>query len=261
MADSVPLMSSSGKSLIESYEQQFAALTAELTGKISSATSTSSTVSESERTTLLRQADKLFADCDELLEQIELEIRDFPTGVRPKYETRLKGYRAELERLKRDLRLRRAGLIHALEQQRRAQLLGHPDPSRLEDVDLDGAPGPSSIRSHLVPLSDDQHSTLLDSRSALDRTTNQLDQALSVAGDTERIGVGILDDLAVQRETIERSRARLHALDDTLERSGRLLNTMLFRVRQHRLLLALVLIGLVLAIIAAFAFKFRHLFT
>ena len=263
MADNVPLMSSSGKSLIESYEQQFAALTAELTGKISRATTLPSSMPEEERTTLLRQIDKLFADCDELLEQIELEIRDFPAGVRPKYEAHLKGYRAELERLKRDLRSRRAALIHALEKQRRAQLLGHKDPSRFEDVDLDVSPDSSlsSARSPLVPLSDGQRSTLLNSHSALNRTSEQLDQALSVAGDTERVGVGILDDLAVQRETIERSRARLHALDDTLARSGRLLNTMLFRVRQHRLLLALVLVALFLAIIGVLAFKFRHLFT
>ncbi len=37
----------------------------------------------------MEESEQLDGYCDELLEQIDLEIHDFPTGVRPKYTIRL----------------------------------------------------------------------------------------------------------------------------------------------------------------------------
>jgi hypothetical protein len=44
-----------------------------------------------------------------------------------------------------------------------------------------------------VQLSDDQRTTLLDARHTADRTTAQIDSALSIAGESERVGTGILE--------------------------------------------------------------------
>ena len=44
-----------------------------------------------------------------------------------------------------------------------------------------------------------------------------------MAHETEEVGVGIIDDLGVQREALERARTRLHETDAELSNSRRIL--------------------------------------
>ena len=61
----------------------------------------------------------------------------------------------------------------------------------------------------------------------------------------------MLGDLVHQRETLQRSRARLKDLEGDLGASGTILGGMLWRARQHRLVLGLVLAAASLAAIYA----------
>lgn len=60
----------------------------------------------------------------------------------------------------------------------------------------------------------EQHRKLLDNTERLERTGKTLTEGYRVVLETEQIGAAVLQDLSVQRETIQRSRGRvrLHSL-------------------------------------------------
>ncbi|KAJ8319216.1 hypothetical protein KUTeg_004307 [Tegillarca granosa] len=89
-------------SLIESYEQQYSNLTADITYNISRISNTNG----AERQKYIRQAEKLFDEVTELLEQMELEVKELPSKDKQKYQTRVKSYKTELTKLQKDTRAR-----------------------------------------------------------------------------------------------------------------------------------------------------------
>lgn len=123
--------------------------------------------------------------------------------------------------------------------------------------------------------SNDQREALLSNTERLDRTGLRLDEGYRMAVETEAVGAGILDDLHrhaparsaragrgpvrslvtaasrmahSQRETIVRTRDRLHGTDSTLKRSGYLLAGMARRAVQSRVIvltICLVVMGLI----------------
>jgi len=77
----------------------------------------------------------------------------------------------------------------------------------------------------------------------------QLEDGRRLLEETSQVGAGVLGDLAHQRETIQRTRSRLKDLEGDLGLSGSLAGGMLWRARQHRLVLGLVLAAVSLAVI------------
>lgn len=55
----------------------------------------------------------------------------------------------------------------------------------------------------------EQHRKLLDNSERLERTGKSLAEGYRVVLETEQIGAAVLQDLSVQRETIQRSRGRV----------------------------------------------------
>lgn len=55
----------------------------------------------------------------------------------------------------------------------------------------------------------EQHQKLLDNTERLERTGKTLTEGYRVILETEQIGAAVLQDLSVQRETIQRSRGRV----------------------------------------------------
>ncbi|CAL1545356.1 unnamed protein product, partial [Lymnaea stagnalis] len=51
----------------------------------------------------VKQADKLFDEAHELLEQMELEVKELDQKDRQKYHTRVKSFKIELTKLQTDL--------------------------------------------------------------------------------------------------------------------------------------------------------------
>ncbi|KAF8782231.1 Vesicle transport through interaction with like protein [Argiope bruennichi] len=86
-------------SLMESFEQQYAALSAEITAK----TSRLNNLSGIEKKMLISQVDRQMEEAHELLEQMDLEVKGMPPASRQKYQIRLKSYVAELSLLDKEL--------------------------------------------------------------------------------------------------------------------------------------------------------------
>ena len=58
--------------------------------------------------------------------------------------------------------------------------------------------------------------------------------------ESEQVGAGVLSDLAFQREVLTRSRNRLRDTDGDLGTSSRILSTMIVRIQQSKIVLALI---------------------
>ncbi|OWF53325.1 vesicle transport through interaction with t-SNAREs homolog 1A-like [Mizuhopecten yessoensis] len=203
-------------SLIESYEQQYSNLTADITYNISKISNTHG----AEKQKYIRQVDKLFDEVSELLEQMELEVKDLPSRDKQKYQTRVKSYKTELGKLQTDTRRAKLGIDSS-----RDELLGDD-----------------------THESEDQRKRLLDNTDALDRTSRRLDHGYRIALETEEMGAQVLQDLSGQRQTIQRSRNRLEEMNSGLGKSSRVLSGMMRRIIQNRLMLVIICAILLLVI-------------
>ncbi|KAI5634890.1 hypothetical protein NE865_12373 [Phthorimaea operculella] len=163
--------------LIQSYEQQYSVLTADITAKIGRL----KVGSEENRDLLNKEIQSNFEEANDLLEQLELECRG-------------------------------AGA----------------DNMESEDGydDWNGE--------------NEQRQKLLDNTERLERTGKTLTEGYRVVLETEQIGNAVLQDLSVQRETIQRSRGRLRETDEHLSRSNRLVNSMMVRALQDRFVMVMV---------------------
>ncbi|KAK3590957.1 hypothetical protein CHS0354_034529 [Potamilus streckersoni] len=210
--------------IIESYEQQYSNLTAEITvliGKISNSQG-------GEKQGHVRQVEKFFDEVTELLEQMELEVKELPAKDRQKYKTRLTSYKIELSKLQGDMKRSKLGLSS------RDELLG-------DDIND----------------SEDQRVRLLDNTEKLERSSRKLEHGYRVVLETEQIGAQVLEDLSAQRQTIERSRNRLNEMNTTLGRSSRVLSGMMKRLIQNKILLLVLGVVILVVIVLAIYFTVR----
>lgn len=212
-------------SLIESYEQQYSNLSAEITVTIGKIGSTIG----GEKQANIRHVDKLFDELSELLEQMELEIKDLPAKDKQKYRTRLASYKSENKKLQEDLKRAKLGL------NAREELLGE------EGND-----------------SEDQRARLLDNTEKLERGSRRLQDGYRVIMETEQVGAQILTDLSDQRETIQKSRKRLEETNTALGKSSRVLSGMAKRIIQNRILLVFVILIILFVIVMAIYLTVRR---
>lgn len=205
----------------EAYEQEFGTLTAEITNKIGRVPK----LSGEDKTQLVLNVDKQLEEVRELLEQMDLEVREIPIQSRAMYNSRLKSYKQEVEKLEKDFKRSRI----AYSDEVRNKLLGD-----------DGA------------SSESQRAHLLDNTERLERSSRRLEAGYQIAVETEQIGQEVLSNLHSDREKIQRSRDRLRETDSNLGKSSRVLSGMLRRVIQNRVLIfilgAIILVTIVLAI-------------
>lgn len=211
-------------SLLNEFEQQFATVTAEITSK----TCLLSTREEADKRALIEDVEKLNEEAKELLERMDLEVRDMEPQKRDKYSSHMKSYHVELQRLQGEYNRAKSRVS---EENMRVELLEG------------GMAGLSA--------GEEQCQSLLDNTVTLERTSTRLIHGQKIALETEQIGAQILNDLNSQRQTISRARERLRETDTDLDQSSRVLNTMLRRVLQNKFVLYAVVIAVVLAIVIA----------
>ena len=119
------------------------------------------------------------------LEQMGLEIRELPPPMKSKYQTRIQSFTAELTRLENEFKKTRDSY-----ERKREELLGEGSEENIYS----------------------QKQRLIDNSEKLERGSKRLDVGYRVAIETEQIGNEILTDLNEQRETIQRTRNRVHII-------------------------------------------------
>ncbi|KAK6034291.1 vesicle transport v-SNARE protein [Cooperia oncophora] len=191
-------------STLTEFEQQYSLQTAEVTSTIARLPS----LPVSERPASVQAVQRVLTDVAELLEQMELAVRDLAAGSaeRTKYELRVKSYRNDKRLLDSELEKAIKRLREAAD---RDELLAYD-----EAVEMD-----------------QQEEQLIANTERLERSSRKIQNAYRMAVETEQIGTEVLGNLSQQRETISRARERMREADVELGRSNRLLNTM---IRSYR---------------------------
>lgn len=197
-------------SLFENYEQQYSTLTADITAQIGQLTASVS----KDRRQLISNIEKHVEEAQELLEQMDLEVREVESSKKQRCRTKLDCYRAELKRL--TLEYIKARSIK-------------------QEVLYDSSEDMGDVR-----ISFDQKQRLLDNSETLERAGRKLNDGYRVVVETEEIGNQVLKNLSEQRETIQRSRNRLRETDQEISRSSRILNSMMMRTIQQKIVLFIV---------------------
>ncbi|XP_039273078.1 vesicle transport through interaction with t-SNAREs homolog 1A-like [Styela clava] len=211
--------------IFESYEQQFSSLTAEITRRLGSVSSLYGV----DKKTVISSIERQLDEAQELLEQMDLEVRDMPSAERGKLMSRVKSYQTEYTNLESQLKKHKTSAKDAAKM--REELLEYDDGS-----------------------TNDQRTRLLDNTERLERSTRRLEAGYRIAVETEKIGQDVIDNLHRDRETIGRTRTRLREGDDHLGKSSRILNSMTRRIIQNRLITFGVVIFMLIVIIVVIYF-------
>ncbi|XP_073858826.1 vesicle transport through interaction with t-SNAREs homolog 1A isoform X25 [Macaca fascicularis] len=85
----------------EGYEQDFAVLTAEITSKIARVPR----LPPDEKKQMVANVEKQLEEAKELLEQMDLEVREIPPQSRGMYSNRMRSYKQEMGKLETDFEL------------------------------------------------------------------------------------------------------------------------------------------------------------
>uniref|UniRef100_A0A6G5A0C6 Putative v-snare n=1 Tax=Rhipicephalus microplus TaxID=6941 RepID=A0A6G5A0C6_RHIMP len=195
---------------METFEQQYAALTADITSKSSRIPS----LIQDEKAAMVIEVERHLEEANELLDKWSSKF-DFVCGRRPKYQNRVKSYQAELARLRKEFRAR---IAFCDELKSREELLSNDDNCGF----------------------DDQRQRLLDNTERMERSTKLLKGGYKLALETEKVGAAILSDLSAQRETITRAREKVKETDYDIGKSSHVLSGMMRRAMQNRAILYLV---------------------
>ncbi|KAI5712284.1 hypothetical protein M8J76_001763 [Diaphorina citri] len=197
-------------SLLENYEQQYAIVNADITSKIGKLKLLDQ--NDNGRRNIMIEIDKQIEEVQELMEQMDLEIREVDPTTRPKYKTRIDSYRAELERLSQEYS--------------KAKLPKNNTEYHVE-----------YFSENSTNINEEQSQRLLDTSEEIERTGKHLETGYRIAIETEKIATDVLKDLESQRETLQRTRTRLRETNEDLSRSSRIISVIISRSLHHRLIL------------------------
>ncbi|KAJ7396214.1 Vesicle transport through interaction with t-SNAREs 1A [Pitangus sulphuratus] len=138
----------------ESYEQDFAVLTADITGRIGKVPK----LVGDEKKQMVANVEKQLEEARELLEQMELEVREIPPQSRGMYSSRMRSYKQEMGKLEADFKRSRI----AYSDEVRNELLGDDGNS-----------------------SENQRAHLLDNTERLERSSRRLEAGYQIAVETD----------------------------------------------------------------------------
>ncbi|KAL4131803.1 hypothetical protein QTP88_009059 [Uroleucon formosanum] len=212
--------------LLADYEQQFGVTSAEITSKISRL----GHIAGNDRNDYIKEIERNLDEVHDLLEQMDLSVKESDVSVRAKLHNRVASYRAELHRLAKEFA--------------RAKCTVNID---LED---------DNHFAESEDVTSEQKQRLLYTSERLNQSGIQLDNTYRIAVETEEIGSQILTDLNRQRETMHNSFNRLRDANADLGRSTRMINAIIVRSRQHKI----ILFGVMAAFCFLLIFAFYHSF-
>ncbi|KAJ1943093.1 Vesicle transport V-snare protein [Linderina macrospora] len=207
--------------LFDNYENEYAGLVATVKQRLET---TLPELVGDERRTALRTTERELEEATELAGQMEMELLTLQGPTRSRAAPRVRQYKSDVERLKRELKQVSQGL-GSYENNRRA-LLGAPRDLGMEESSADS----------------DQRTRLLTGNERLLRGSQRLQDSHRVAMETEAVGASILNDLRSQREQIVHTRDTLMQADSHVDRSQRTLRTMARRLMTNKMITTAIII-------------------
>ncbi|XP_058194511.1 vesicle transport v-SNARE 12 isoform X1 [Rhododendron vialii] len=218
--------------VFEGYERQYCELSANLSRKCSS--SGLLLDGAEEKMQKISEVKAGLDDADVLIRKMDLEARSLQPSVKAVLLAKLREYKADLNKLKREVKKLSSG-----NQVSREELL--------ESGMADGQ-----------AVSVDQRQRLAMSTERLNQSSDRIMESRRTMLETEELGVSILQDLHHQRDTLLHSHRKLHGVDDAIDKSKKILTAMSRRMSRNKLIVGSVIAALVLAIILILYFKLSH---
>jgi len=198
------------------FERDYSVLSADITAKIGKIPN----LFGKDKHDLTGEVERLLEEANDLIEQIEVESHATSGDNRKQVTKNLANYRRDYDTHTKNLRK-----------------------AKMTYTD-------NEARSELLE-GDEHKGAMMSNTEKLDRASRRLDDGYKIAMETEQVGQDILNNLAQDKEKIQRSRARLQTADSSLTQSSRLLNNMYRRVIQNKVMTAA--IGLIIVVIIVFA--------
>ncbi|XP_055416754.1 vesicle transport through interaction with t-SNAREs homolog 1A isoform X9 [Bubalus kerabau] len=164
----------------EGYEQDFAVLTAEITNKIARVPR----LPPDEKKQMVANVEKQLEEAKELLEQMDLEVREIPPQSRGMYSNRMRSYKQEMGKLETDFKRSRI----AYSDEVRNELLGDDGNS-----------------------SENQRAHLLDNTERLERSSRRLEAGYQIAVETV-LGLTLRSDSTVFAKIANNKKCPEHAV-------------------------------------------------
>ncbi len=199
--------------ILRSYEQQFGIICADIMSNISRATSSS------DKSSAITLIENLFQEASEIIEQMDLEIRDINSAIKrtpeekEKYANIIKSYKKELSKLETEFN----------------KQIKNQKPTK------------SNSNNGEIQIIDDDDEELNDLRrenqASMQSASSNLERGYKIVLETEETGNNILRDLFGQREQISRSRDRMREANANLGKSSRIVGDMARRLIQNKLIL------------------------
>ncbi|KAG7030705.1 Vesicle transport v-SNARE 12 [Cucurbita argyrosperma subsp. argyrosperma] len=209
--------------VFEGYERQYCELSANVSRKYNSFSASDS----EQKQQWLSEIKVSLDEADVLIRKMDLEARSLQPGVKAMLLAKLREYKADLGKLKKELKRFTSPNAN---QAAREELLE----SGMADTHLASA---------------DQRERLTMSIERINQSGERITESRRTMLETEELGVSILQDLHQQRETLLHSHKRLYGVDDAIDKSKKVLVTMSRRISRNKWIVGSVIGVLVLVII------------
>lgn len=212
--------------ILRNYEQQFGVLCADITNKISVS------LNSDDKTSAISSIESLFQEASEIIEQMELEIRDINSAKKrtseqkEKYLNIISSYKSELAKLENEFN-------------RQVKLKQTNGTKANFEIKLNES---NRDEMELNELKQQNKESLL-------KMNNNLENGYRMVIESEETGKNILSDLFSQREQMQRARDRLREVNNNLGKSSRVVGAMARRALQNKLVLLGMSLLLVLIVI------------
>ncbi|KAK6931280.1 Vesicle transport v-SNARE, N-terminal [Dillenia turbinata] len=218
--------------VFEGYERQYCELSANLSRKCSSA----ALLDDAQKQHSISEINAGIDEADVLIRKMDLEARSLQPSLKATFLAKLREYKADLNKLKREFKKVTSKDIN---QAAREELME----AGLTDAHIASA---------------NQRDQLLMSTERLNQSSERLKESRRTVLETEQLGVSILEDLHQQRETLLHANNKLHGVDDAIDKSKKILTSMSRRITRYKWILGSIIAALVLAILLILYVKLFH---
>ncbi len=214
--------------ILRNYEQQFGILCADITSRISR------TIHLTDKNASVSSIEGLFSEAKEIIEQMELEIRDINSiqkrspEQKEKYLNIINGYKSELNKLELEFN------------------------NQIKSKRI-----PNSYEIQLNDEDTELNELQLKNKSKINKMNSNLENGYKMVLESEEAGNTILSDLFSQREQMQRSRDRLREANLNLGKSSRIVGQMAQRLMQNKIVMFGMCAFLFLAVIVILYFVIR----
>ncbi|CAH2327757.1 vesicle transport through interaction with t-SNAREs homolog 1B [Pelobates cultripes] len=168
-----------------------------------------------EKKRLLREFDEKQQEANEMLVEMEEELKYAPPSFRHEMMSKLRTYKKDLVKLQTEAKV---------------------------TISEDYSHGAYNIENETITPLKTQRALLIQGTQSLIRTSDSIARSHHLAAETDAIGTDIIEELGQQREQLDRTKGRLVNTNENLSRSQKILRSMSRKIVTNKLLMSIIII-------------------